>query len=206
VTTIESLKKQLMKTVKWKLIGSIAVSALLIVGCSSPVHIQKDDSVDLSRYKTFAWADRGSKDKERNRKNELMEQKFKEAVTKELTREGWRVDNRHPDALISYDVLVERGRRSQSDPVYSRPFIRTFYNPYARRFFSVYYPSQFIGYDDYETSIREGTVTITMTDANTNKEIWQAWTTNEVNSHNLTNKEINSAVKSIFRKFDVAKR
>ncbi len=198
-----------MKTMKWKLIGSIAVSALMITGCSSPVHVEKDDSVDLSSYKTFAWVDHGNKDnkdKDRNKSNELMEQKFKEAVSKELTKEGWRMDSRDPDALISYDVLVERGSRSQSDPVYSRPFVRTFYNPYARRFYSVYYPSQFMGYNDYERSIREGTVTITMTDTKTNKEIWQGWTTNEVNSHNLTSKEINNAVKSIFRKFDVAKR
>ena len=52
---------------------------------------------------------------------------------------------------------------------------------------------------------REGTVTITMIDAKTDKTVWQGWTTDEVNSKNLTTKEIQIAVSSIFKKFDIAK-
>lgn len=47
-----------MKSKKWKIFGSIAVAALMIVGCSAPVHVEKDDTVDFSRYKTFAWVDK----------------------------------------------------------------------------------------------------------------------------------------------------
>jgi len=197
-----------MRTIKLKWIGSIAVAALMMIGCSAPVHVEKDDSVDFTRYKTFAWVDKDGEGKRyRNRNNDLMEQKFKEAVTKALDKQGWRMDNKRPDVLISYDLLVERNSRQQSDPVYTRPFTRTYFNPYTRRFYNVYYPSQFMGYDDYSVPVREGTVTITVTDAQTDKVVWQGWTTDEVNSRNLTSKEINSAVKSIFRKFnDVAKR
>lgn len=196
-----------MKTIQWKTIGSIAVAALIIVGCSAPVHVQKDDNADFGSYKTFAWVDKsGGEKNDKNKTNDLMERKFKEAVTKELDKQGWRTDNKKPDVLISYDVLVERSTRRQNDPLYSEPFTRTFFNPYSRRFYNVYYPSQFMGYDDYPEAIREGTVTITVTDAKTDKTVWQGWTTGEVNSHNLTTKEINNAVKSIFRKFDVAKR
>ena len=195
-----------MKTIQWRAFGTVAVAALMMIGCSAPVHVQKDDSVDFSTYKSFAWVDKHSSEKnEQNKANDLLERKFKEAVTKEMDKQGWRVDNKRPDVLVTYDVLVERSTRRGTDPVYSQPFTRTFYNPYYRRFYSVYYPSQFMGYDDYAEPIREGTVTITVTDAKTDKTIWQGWTTNEVNSRNLTTKEINSAVKSIFRKFDVAK-
>ena len=195
-----------MKTTKWKLFGSVALAAVMVVGCSAPVHIEKDDTVDFSKYKTFAWVekqDSGKKDKDKS--NDLMEQKFKQAVTTALDKQGWRMDNRKPDVLVSYDVLVERGARSQSDAMYSQPFMRTFYNPFARRFYNIYYPSQFMGYDDYAVPVREGTVTISMTDAHSDKVVWQGWTTDEVNSHNLTSKEINTAVRSIFKKFDVAK-
>ncbi len=196
-----------MKAMKWKLFGSIAVAALMIVGCSAPVHVEKDDNVDFSKYKTFAWVDKdGAGKKDRDRSNDLMEQKFKEAVTKALDKQGWRMDNRRPDVLINYDVLVERSTKRESDPVYSQSFTRTFYNPYSRRLYNVYYPSQFMGYDDYSRPVREGTVTITVTDTRTDRVVWQGWTTDEVNSRSLTSKEINSAVKSIFRKFDVAKR
>ena len=196
-----------MKAMRWKLFGLIAVAALIIVGCSAPVHVEKDDTVDFTKYKSFAWVDRdGEGRKDRDRSNDLMEKKFKDAVTKALDKQGWRVDNRRPDVLISYDVLVERSTRRQSDPVYSQPFTRTFYNPYSRRFYNIYYPSQFMGYDDYARPVREGTITITVTDAKSDRVVWQGWTTDEVNSRNLTTKEINSAVKSIFRKFDLAKR
>jgi hypothetical protein len=196
-----------MKTMKMKLVSLIAVAAIFFAGCAAPVHVEKDDSVDLSQYKTYAWISKTG-GKERNRTNDMMEQRFKESVTSELGKHGWRMDNNHPDVLISYDVLVERGSRQQSDPMYSQPFTRTYYNPYYRRFFTVYYPSQFMGYDDYSVPVRQGTVTITVTDAATDKAVWQGWTTDEVNSRNLTSKEINSAVRSIFKKFnnDVAKR
>jgi hypothetical protein len=194
-----------MKTTKRKLFGSM-VAALMIVGCSTPVHVEKDDNVDFTKYKTFAWVDKdGSGKKDRNRSNDMMEQRFKESVTGALEKQGWRADNKSPDVLISYDVLIERGDRVQSDPVYSRPFARTFFNPYSRRFYNVYYPSRFMGYDDYSTPVREGTVTISVTDAQTDKVVWQGWTTDEVNSRNLTSKEINNAVRSIFKKFDLAK-
>ncbi|MGB3165024.1 MAG: DUF4136 domain-containing protein, partial [Chitinophagaceae bacterium] len=62
------------------------------------------------------------------------------------------------------------------------------------------------GYERDERTIREGTVTISMIDAKTDKTVWQGWTTDEVNSRNLTSKEIQNSVKSIFRKFDVAKK
>ena len=178
----------------------------MIVGCSAPAHVEKDDTVDFSKYKTFAWVEKGGPDKkDKVKSNDIMEQKFKDAVTNALSKQGWRMDNRRPDVLVSYDVLVERNARRQSDAVYSQPFMRTFYNPFARRFYNIYYPSQFMGYDDYAVPVREGTVTISMTDAQSDKVVWQGWTTDEVNSSNLTSKEINSAVRSIFKKFDLAK-
>jgi hypothetical protein len=39
-------------------------------------------------------------------------------------------------------------------------------------------------------------------DARSDKEIWQGWTTQEVDSRVLTKDEIRSSVKSIFRKFN----
>lgn len=185
----------------WKWWSGSMVVLLFLVSCGPSAHIEKDDSTDFSHYKTFAWVDKDGK-----KSNDLTEQKVRGAVNKELEKTaGWRETKRNPDILLSYDVLVERAVRSQSDPVYSRPFVRTFYNPYSRRVFNVYYPSQFMGYDNYDVPTREGTVTITMTDASTDKTVWQGWSTDEVDSRHMTEKEIQSSVKAIFKKFDVAK-
>jgi hypothetical protein len=178
----------------------------LAAGCASTVHVKKDDDIDFRKYKTFAWIESENSNGRDANHNDLTAKKIKEAVNKELKKSaGWKESKNRPDVLLSYDVLVERTNREQTDPVYSMPFTRTFFNPYSRRYVTVFYPSQFMGYDRYQVPVREGTVTITMIDAKSNKTIWQGWTTDMVNSTNLTNKEIQNAVRSIFRKFDVAK-
>ena len=135
-----------------------------------------------------------------------MEQQVKDAVSRELEKSaGWSESKNKPDVLLSYDVLVEKNTEQRNDPVYSEPYTRTVYNPYTRRYTTLYYPSQFLGYDRRERTVREGTVTITMIDAKTDKLVWQGWTTDQVNSRNLTKKEIDNSIRAIFRKFDIAK-
>lgn len=191
-----------------KLLSAVTLSGLLLAGCASVAHVEKDDSVNFSKYHTYTWVEaRDSKnDSAKTKVSDLTEKKIRDAVNAELARAGWRESKQRPDALISYDVLVERGVKQDNDPVYTQPFTRYIYNPYSRRWISIYYPSEFLGYDRNQRSIKEGTVTVSVIDAKTEKTVWQGWTTDEVNSQNLTSKEIQNAVKSIFRKFDVAQR
>ncbi|MBK9939606.1 MAG: DUF4136 domain-containing protein [Chitinophagaceae bacterium] len=191
-----------------KLWGMFSTFILVLSSCGTTAHIEKDDTVDLGRYRTFAWVDRdGEGRNDRNKNNDLTEQRIRDAVNKELEKSaGWREVKNRPDVLLSYDVLVERGTKETTNPVYTRPSSRLVYNPYTRRYATIYYPSQLAGYERDERTIREGTVTISMIDAKTDKTVWQGWTTDEVNSRNLTSKEIQNSVKSIFRKFDVAKK
>jgi hypothetical protein len=183
------------------------VFVFLLASCASTAHIEKDDTADFSQYKTFAWIDKDGEGKnDKDRKNDLTEERIRQAVNAELEKSsGWRESKNRPDVMLSYDVLVERGTKETSSPVYSRPFSRLVYNPYTRRYATIYYPSQFVGYDRDERSVKEGTVTISMIDTKTDKVVWQGWTTDEVNNRNLTSKEIQAAVKSIFKKFDIAK-
>jgi len=193
------------KNLKW--MGAVVVLVTILTSCASTAHIEKDDTTDFSHYKTFAWIDKDAEGmNDRKQHNDLVEQKMREAVNKELVKTaGWREVKNKPDVLLSYDVLVEKTAKQQNDPVYSRPYSRTFYNSFTRRYSTIYYPSQFLGYDQTERMAREGTVTITMVDTRSDKMVWQGWTTDEVNSRNLTSKEIQNSVKAIFKKFDVAK-
>jgi len=189
---------------KWS--GFLGV-VFLFGSCAPTAHVEKDDTVNLHDFKTFTWMKKDDK-KSSGKVNlqDLTEQKIKEAVNKELAKSsGWKEVKHNPDVILTYDVLVERGTKESSNPVYSRPFSRIFYNPYSRRYVTVFYPSQFIGYDRDIRPIKEGTVTISMIDGKTDKVVWQGWTTDEVNSRNMTSKEIQYAVRSIFRKFDIAK-
>lgn len=188
---------------RFNFLGAMAIAGLLFTGCASVAHVEKDETVNFSNYRTYAWVETKE---EAKKGSDLTEQNIRKAVNAELAKEGWREVKNKPDVVLSYDVLVEKTVKESSNAVYSNPYSRLFFNPYTRRWGTIYYPSRFLGYDNNEYEVREGTVTISMIDAETDKTIWQGWTTDEVNSRNLTSKEIQNSIRSIFRKFDVAKK
>jgi len=193
-----------MKQINLKTAIVAVLSIGILAGCASSAHIEKDETVNFSKYNTFTWLH--GEDGKLENQSDLIESKIRNAVTGEFEKIGWRESKNKPDVILDYDVLVERSNKEQREPVYSQPYSRMVYNPYTRRYATIYYPSQFLGYESYEKVIKEGTITVTMIDAKTDKTVWQGWTTGEVNNKNLTNKEIQKAVASIFKKSDLVKR
>ncbi|MDP9230600.1 MAG: DUF4136 domain-containing protein, partial [Bacteroidota bacterium] len=169
---------------RFRILGAFAIATLFMMGgCASTAHVEKDDATDFHKYKSFSWIERKEDDK---KASDITEQNIRTAVNQELQKTGWREVKDNPDILLSYDVLVERNVKQERNPVYTRPYSRVYYNPYTRRYGTIFYPSEFIGYENNQTAVREGTITISMIDTNTDKTVWQGWTTGEVNSRNLT--------------------
>jgi hypothetical protein len=190
-----------MKVIKLFLIT--LAGSLIIASCSNPVYVQKDDSANFSGYKTYMWVDtRASEQDNAAKPTAYMDLTVRNEVNKALGNKGWREVTENPDVLLSYDVLVERSTEQRSDPVYSRSFTRMYYNPYSRRWGTIYYPSQFVGYQTYEVPVKEAVVTITMTDSRSDKAVWQGWTTEQMNNSRPTNEEISKSVRQIFKKFN----
>ncbi len=194
-----------LRSFKW--VSPVAVAAvLLFTGCAGNAHIEKDKSADFSKYRTYAWVDKPeTKEAKKNRRGELTEANIRNSVDKQLQKHGWKQVRSNPDVMVNYELLVERAEKEQKDPVYSQAYTRSYYNRYTGRVNTFYYPSQFMGYDSYSTTVKEGTVTITMIDNRTDKTVWQGWTTSELVSSRPTGREIDQNVKSIFRKFDPGK-
>ena len=183
---------------------ALLLSSFFLLSCGTTAHIEKDDSVNFNQYKTYAWENRS--DVKKDRGNELVEDQVKEAVNEQLQKNtGWKLVKSNPDLILSYDLMVDKSISQRSDAVYSRPQIRTYFNPYSRRYVNIYYPSRFMGYDNYEVPVNEGTVSISMVDAKTDKTVWQGWSTENINSRMFRSSEAKTAVKSIFKKFDLAK-
>lgn len=173
-------------------------------GCSAPVNVQQAPGTDLSNYHTYVWVDtRANENDNAQRATPFADASFRNAANEELQKAGWReVSNEaNADAIVSYDILVQRSSERVNDPVYSQPFTRMYYNPFRRGWSTIYYPSQFLGYQSYTVPVREGTVTLTVTDAKTDKVVWQGWTTERLDSRNITADEIRNSVRNIFRKF-----
>ncbi len=192
-----------MKTVNYICVALIA--AFSIAACSTPVHVEKDDSVNLGNYKTYMWVDtRYNQNDNATRPVAYGDITVRNAANAELRKVGWAETSNNPDLLVSYDVLVQNTTARRSDPVYTQSYTRTYYNPRSGRWGTLYYPSQFLGYNNYEVPVKEGTISITLTDANTDKLVWQGWTTEDLNYTSITTEEIAASVQNIFSKLDVA--
>lgn len=181
---------------------ALAAIGLTITGCSTTAHVEKDNTVNFTKYKTYSWVNEKEKSLKDRNSNHLVDAHVRSAVAKELKKNGWVETKAQPEVLLDYNIMVENSVKELDNPVYTRPFTRYYYNPYTRRISGLYYPSQMMGYERSEIPYKEGTITIHMIDNSSNKLIWQGWTTDEVNSRNLTGKEISSSVKSILKKFN----
>lgn len=191
------------KTLNWVV---AVMAAFLFIGCAGNAHIEKDQNADFTKYRTYSWVDKADeKESNKNRRADLTETNIRNAVNAELQKKGWVQTNSRPDVLLNYELVVEKNQVQQQDPVYSQSFTRSYYNRSTGRVHTFYYPSQFMGYDSYTTTVKEGTVTITMIDSRTDKTVWQGWTTSELNGRNITSREIDRNVKTIFKKFDAGK-
>src|SRR6476469_4823319 len=191
-----------MKRLKNWLLGAVSILALAsFAGCGSTAHIERDETVNFNQIKTYAFV--GSQEKSLNDRhsNSIIDANLKAQVAKELVKYGLKEDKRNPDVLIDYNIMVEENVKQHNDPVYSRPYTRYYYNPYTRRIVPVYYPSEMLGYSSTEIPYKEGTLTLHIIDADSNKLIWQGWTSDEVNSNNITSKEVTQGVKAIMKKF-----
>lgn len=194
-----------MKKIKYLFMAVVAV--LSITACTAPVNIEKDDAVNFEKYKSYMWVDtRYNQNDNSTRPSSYGDITVRNAANAELRKAGWREVTDNPDILVSYDVLVSNSTMRRSDPVYTQSYSRTYYNPRLRRWATIYYPSQFVGYNNYDVPVKEGTITLTFTDAKTDKVVLQGWTTDAVDYERITTEEITAGVKNIFKKLDLTSK
>lgn len=185
-----------------KMIAIAVFAGLVLASCSNTAHIEKAKNTDLHNYKTYSWLEAETKAGPKlNRRNEIIQQNIHTAVNEQLQKKGWTQVSDNPDVLVSTDMATSVKHQRVNDPVYSQPTTRTYYNPYSRRYSTFYYPSQFVGYDSYSTSVKEGRVTVTLIDSRTDKAVWQGWSSREIDDGHMSDKDVNKNVKSIFKKF-----
>lgn len=182
------------------LLSTVVLLSTVLMSCSPAVHVETGSSVDLGRYKTYQWVETRASQADTKDVTAFGEQTIHDAASRLLQQKGLREVSSNPDLLITHDVLVERSRERRSDPVYTQPFTRYYYNPYFRRWGTVYYPSAFYGYDTYTVPVRQGTVTLTLMDAATDKAVWQAWTTQQLDSRRFSNRELEKSIQNVLKK------
>lgn len=179
-------------------------AAFIITGCGVQSYVEKDPEVNLNKYRTYAWIGDKSRKSEKPYKD-FQDTYLANLISQQLEKNGFVKARSNPDVLIDYDIMIENEVREKSDPVYSRSFVRYFYNPYTGRINSLYYPSRYLGQNAYDVPYKSGTITINIVDNDSKKLVWQGWAETEVTKRRIEKQDMDKIVKSIFRKLDVAK-
>ncbi|MFZ6025441.1 MAG: DUF4136 domain-containing protein [Bacteroidota bacterium] len=190
-----------MQKIQW--LAVVMMASIVMISCGRTAYVQKDADVDFSKIKTYSWVTTQANKETasaQTKNDDLTNRKIRRAIDKSLAEKGWREVKRNPDVYLVYDVVIEEENKRVTTPVYSQSFTRWFFNPRNRRWVPVFYPSQFMGYDEDTQKVKEGTLTLTLMDADTDKTIWQGWTTSELSGRKLTDKQIDSKVKAIVAK------
>jgi hypothetical protein len=180
------------------------VVLFILAGCGPKTYVTKDDTYDISKVRNYTWmrAQRDSLGRQRSvRGNDLVNNTIKTSFDRNLAASGWRqVRPASADVFVVYDMDVQRENVNVSDPVYSQPMTHWYYSPYRRGFVPIYYPSTLVGYNNSVQTVNEGTITLTVIDAKTDKTIWQGSATSEINGRRMTDAEIDDYVKAIIKK------
>lgn len=188
-----------------KLIGNAGFLFLLLVftGCGTTAMVQKDNHVDLRKYGTYNWVKASTKDTNQvgNNNNDLQDRKIKESIDQNMMAVGWKLVNKKPDVLLTYDIEVQKENQNVRTPVYSSGGYRYVYNMYGR-WIPVYYPSQIMGYRNSNQMVQELTLTVSLIDTESDKTIWQGWTVVDNKNRRLSDQEIEKNVKAIIKKLE----
>lgn len=191
-----------MNKMKWYL--GMLTMVIVLVSCGTTAMVQKDDNVDIRKYRTYAWVDASTKDTLNHnvKTSDLTDRKIKESIERNLTEAGWKLTKKNPDVLLTYEIDIEKEKRNRQTPVYSQSGYQYVYSPYSRRWIPMYYPSDLIGYRNSTEVVQEHTLTLSLIDAETDKTVWQGWTTVDSNAKRMTDKEIDNNVRAIVKKLD----
>ncbi|MEI7627052.1 MAG: DUF4136 domain-containing protein [Bacteroidota bacterium] len=189
---------------KMKMFLGIVTLLVILVSCGTTAMVQKDNNVDIRKYRTYAWVDASTRDTNNHssKTNDLVDRKIKESIERNLTEVGWKQNKKNPDILLTYDLDVEKEQRNLRTPMYSNPGYRYVYSPYGRRWVPIYYPSELMGYRNSIETVQEHTLTVSLIDTDTDKTVWQGWTTVDNNTRRMTDKEIDNNVRAIVKKLD----
>jgi hypothetical protein len=183
---------------------TILVVLFILAGCGPKTYVTKDDTYDISKVRNYTWvrAQRDSMGGQRSgRGNDLVNNSIRTSFDRNLAASGWRqVRPAAADVYVVYDMNVQRENVNVNDPVYSQPMTRWYYSPYRRGFVPIYYPSTLLGYNNSVQTVNEGTITLSIIDAKTDKTIWQGSATSELNGRRMTDAEIDDYVKAIVKK------
>lgn len=176
----------------------VAAAAITFTGCAVASHTEKAKGIDFNNYKSFALMQSNNTQNNKHISSDIIDNNIKDAVIEQLKKKGMQQVNNNADVLINYNIAAANGTKRESSPVQAYPSLCFGFGGRGRFLQS----SVYMGNRTSNIAIRKGILTINMTDAKTNKLIWQGWAEDEINNRNITSKQAAADVKSIIKKIN----
>jgi hypothetical protein len=170
-------------------LAAVALAGLIVVaaGCSAPIAVRhdQDPTVDLRRYKTFAFYDAPEAGPAT-----LIGRHLKQATREQLERQQYVYSEHSPDLRVALLLLVHEHPELRSTPGRG---------PYGYRGFSGGVES---------TLVRDGTLRIDLVDTRRNALVWQGVAEGRVDAEAMRNpgQAVRDVVAEIFARYGQATR
>jgi hypothetical protein len=146
-----------------------AIPMILAAGCaSSPdIRLDKNPTVDLNSYRTFAFFEPVSTDQ--SLYTTLISGRLKQATRSELERRNYVYDEKNPDLRVNFSLHVMDRQELRSMPAQG---------PFGARF----------GFSDLDTvNYRQGTLSVDVVDAHQRALVWQGVAEGRISKKSVDN-------------------
>ncbi|WP_461138061.1 DUF4136 domain-containing protein [Spirosoma pomorum] len=173
----------------------------VIYACSPRVTVDKNNSVNFGKYKTYAWMDSDIKAGENPLYyNQLATENVENTMSKVLSEKGLKPVSARPDLLVGYHFFVEDKTRTVAAPA------SPIYGPYVgwgRWGYGGWGPGWwgFGGQQYYQEQYKSGTVVVDMVDAKSRRLVWRGSVENAVGNPAQIEKTLANQVEKIIEEF-----
>ncbi|MGR9106389.1 MAG: DUF4136 domain-containing protein [Gammaproteobacteria bacterium] len=175
----------------------IGLALPLFSGCASgpTIRIDQDPGADMAAYKTFDFFDPLGTDKAQY--STIVTSRLKEAVTRELERIGYTINEQDPDLRVNFFLNIKEQKEIVSSPPLGTGIG---YYGYRGRMYGVWgaYP-----YDIETVTYMDGTLNIDLVDTKRHALVWQGLAEGRVKDESIRNPgpAIDRVVTEIFSNF-----
>lgn len=184
-----------MLNVRWLRAAALLLSLLSACATGPEIRVDKDPTVDMSTYKSFAFFDQVATD--RAQYSTIVTSRLKQATRTQLERVGYTYKEQEPDLRVNFFLNIREKQEIRSSPSMT---MGVGYYGYRGGMYGTWggYPQ------DIDTvEYKAGTLSIDLVDAKKNTLVWQGLAEGRVKDEAIRNPgpAVDAVVAEIFRNF-----
>jgi hypothetical protein len=173
-----------------------------VFGCSPAVHVDRDESTNLSAFHSFKFVDGGSdtieakKDSNPLYQSSLLDRSIHAEIASQLKSRGLAENKKSPDILVAYHTFTQQ----KQDAAPNYPMM---YGGWGWQYYPGLSPYPYGFWNGYNSTFEytEGTLIIDVINAKTKVLVWRGSISDAVADPSNLHTKATDAVKKIFKKF-----